>query len=95
MEKTGTVSFVVITLAAFILIGIFFVSFSGKGTATSKATYTEKICYLKDGEGLYNLKMEECCFEIKNSEGCKNYENDLLICGDVVVSKNTVEDCQK
>ncbi len=99
-KKAESVRFVVIISAAFILLGLGFVTFGKNNTVTGSTTYTTPSCYSLDNNRLTPTDVAKCCAEIRKSNRCAPYEsqiNDkLYLCKgefDVVVNQRTIEVC--
>ena len=101
MNKKGeSVRFVVITTAALIVMGLMFITFGREGTVEGKTVYTAKACYFVHYGELTTADVAKCCFVIKKSDGCEEYnsreiKDDLYICSNVVVNKETIDYCSK
>ena len=99
MDKKGeSVRFVVITTAAFIVIGLMFITFGRQSTIEAKTVYTTKACYFVHYGELTTADVAKCCFVIKRSDGCKEYNSKeikdrLYACSNVVVNKETIDYC--
>ena len=94
-QKAESLTFVTILCASFLLIGLMFVTFSHKAAITGKTT-VQSVCAIVDGNNQRLISTEECCIEIRKSDGCTP-KNNLFECkGErtIITDEETIKGCQ-